>query len=395
MNNRALFSLLLGAILMASQGCATMKEPPEISTSPKNPAIDEAMQPFVDDGQLAGVVTLVADDHQILHLSALGQRDLKKHLPMRTDTIFWIASMTKPTVATAILMLQEQGKLSVDDPVSKYIPEFANIKTPSGKPANLTIHHLLTHTSGLQESPRDAVTKAHNLQELIPSFTDRPTKFEPGTKWEYCQSGINSLGRIIEIVSGQSFPDFMQTHLYGPLGMTDTTFYPSPEQLQRLATTYIMQDGKLKSAKIKLLPGPPGDRSHYAAPNGGLFSTARDYTRFAQMLLNNGTLDGRQYLTPQFVKLMTSIQTDDIPKVGFIPGSAWGLAVGIVRESQGMTAMLSPGTFGHGGAYGTQVWIDPTRKRIYLLLIQRGDLPNSDNSDFRLAFQSAAAPPVN
>jgi CubicO group peptidase (beta-lactamase class C family) len=288
------------------------------------------------------------------------------------------------------MMLQEQGKLSIDDPVSKFIPEFAALKTPSGKPANLTLRHLLTHTSGLPEVPKADVSRPRTLAELMPYFLNRPMVYEPGTKWEYCQTGINSLGRILEIVSGESYENFMRERLFIPLGMKEATFYPIKDQITRLAVSYVMKDGRLEKTNIKLLPGPVGDHNHYPAANGGLFCTAADYCRFAQMLLNHGSLDGKQYLKPETIKEMTSIQTDGLPSVGFIPGSAWGLAFGLVRTPGGITEGLSPGTFGHGGAYGTQVWIDPVKNRIYLLMIQRGDLPNSDASEFRTAFQQAA-----
>jgi CubicO group peptidase (beta-lactamase class C family) len=381
---------LLTGVLAMNQGCAETKETPKSAQAMKISGIDETMQPFVDDGELSGAVMTVADDKSVLHLSAIGQRDLANHLPMQTDSMFWIASMTKPMTSTAIMMLQEDGKLSVDDPVSKYIPEFANLKTPSGKPANLTLHHLLTHTSGMVEAPPEVMHSARTLTDLIPSYLDHPTNFEPGTKWQYCQSGINTLGRIIEIVSGQPYADFMQSHIIRPMGLKDTTYYPTPEQIGRLAVSYNLKDGVLSPTAITILPGPVGDHNHYAAPNGGLFSTAGDYTRFCQMLLNGGILDGRRFLQQQSVAEMTRMQTEGVPEVGFIPGSAWGLALGIVREPQGMTAMLSAGTFGHGGAYGTEAWIDPVKDRIYILMFQRADIGNSDNSKYRLAFQQAA-----
>ena len=348
------------------------------------------MQEFVDRQKLSGAVTLVADGQHILHLSAVGRRDIERNLPMRTDTIFWAASMTKPMTGAAIMMLQDQGKLSIDDPVSKYIPEFADLKTPSGKPANLTLRLLLTHTSGLPDAPKSTLHKPRTLAEVLPYFLHRPMVYEPGTRWRYCQSGINTLGRIIEIVSGESYENFMRDRLFVPLGMKDATFYPTKDQTSRLAISYNLKDGRLEATEIDLLPGPVGDRNHYTAANGGLFCTAADYCRFAQMLLNGGSLDDKQYLRPETVKEMTRIQTDGIPSVGFIPGSAWGLTVGIVSKPTGITEGLSPGTYGHGGAYGTQAWIDPVKNRIYLLLIQRGDLPNSDASEFRTAFQEPA-----
>ena len=376
---------------MSNQGCSTNQQARETARPAQGDRIASVMQDFVDKGELCGAVMLVADRDGINYLSVVGERDIDKHLSMRTDTIFWVASMTKPVTSTAILMLEEEGKLELDDPVARYIPAFAKLKTPSGKPANLTLRHLLTHTSGLAESPDAKRREARNLEELMPTFLDEPMQFEPGTKWAYCQSGINTLGRIIEIVSGQSYQDFVQQRIFDPLGMKDSTFYPNGEQKKRLAVSYVMKNGKLTPTDIKLLPGPVGDRSHYAAPNGGLFSTGEDYGRFCRMLLNWGTLDGKRYLSQESVAEMTRIQTDDLPKVGFIPGSSWGLAVGIVREPIGMTAMLSPGTFGHGGAYGTQAWIDPVKGRIYILLIQRGDLENSDASVYREKFQEEAA----
>jgi CubicO group peptidase (beta-lactamase class C family) len=378
--------LVAGVLLMALQGCTSTTK--QTGSTPAN--IDSAMQAFVDQQKISGAVTLVADDHHIIHLSAVGRRDLERNLPMRTDTIFWVASMTKLMTSAAIMMLSDEGKLSIDDPVAKFIPEFAALRTPSGKPANLTLRHLLAHTSGLSDVPKDKLHEPRDLAQLMPYFLNLPMKFEPGTRWDYCQSGINTLGRIIEIVSGESYENFMRERLFVPLGMKEATFYPTPDQISRLAVSYISKDSRLEPTTIKLLPGPIGDRNHYPAANGGLFCTAQDYLRFAQMLLNHGSLDGKQYLRPETVKQMTSNQTGDLPSVGFIPGSAWGLTFGIVQKPTGITEMLSPGTFGHGGAYGTQVWIDPIKNRIYMLLIQRADLPNSDASEFRAAFQEAA-----
>jgi CubicO group peptidase (beta-lactamase class C family) len=382
--------VVAGVFAMALQGCTSTHKEGGLPQGSPSARIDLTMQEFVDQKKLSGAVTLVADDQHILHLSAVGQRDIERNLPMRTDTIFWVASMTKLMTSAGIMMLQDEGKLSIDDPVSKYIPEFAALKTPSGKPANLTLRHLLTHTSGLAEVPKEKLHEPRDLAELMSYFLNRPMEFEPGTRWDYCQTGINTLGRIIEVVSGESYEDFMRERLFVPLGMKEATFYPTTEQISRLAISYVQKDGRLEPTTIKLLPGPVGDRNHYPAANGGLFCTAEDYCRFARMLLNHGSLDGKQYLRPETVKQMTSIQTHDLPSVGFIPGSAWGLAFGIVRKPTGITEMLSPGTFGHGGAYGTQVWIDPVKNRIYLLLIQRGDLPNSDASEFRAAFQEIA-----
>lgn len=354
-------------------------------------AISDAMKSFIDNQEVAGVVTLVATRDRVVDVEVAGQADIARKLPMRADSICWIASMTKPITATAVLLLQEEGKLSVDDPVAKYLPELAGLKTADGKPGNLTLRHLLTHTSGMPEATPAQYKTARTLADVIPSYMGWPLSFEPGSKWQYCQSGINSLGRIVEVVSGQSFPEFLQRRLFDPLGMKDTTFSLRPEQLPRLAKTYMRTNGTLQEVPIAFLNGrEPTDRDRYPAPNGGLFSTASDYARFCRMILNQGTLDGRKYLKPASVKLMTAIQTGDL-KTGFTDGNGWGLGWCVVRQPQGITAMLSPGTFGHGGAYGTQAWIDPVKGAIYVLMVQRSNFGNSDGSEARRAFQSAAA----
>jgi CubicO group peptidase (beta-lactamase class C family) len=351
------------------------------------PAVTKAMQGAVDQGEVAGAVTLVTSPDKILHLSAVGMADIAAGKSMREDALFWIASMTKPLTASAILMLQDEGKLSVNDPVAKYLPELAALKTADGKPGNLTLKQLLTHTSGMAEASPKQSLAARTLAELIPDYV-QPLKFEPGTKWQYCQSGINSLGRIIEIVSGKSLPDFFQERLLGPLGMKDTAFFPSPEQLVRLAKTYELVNGKLEEAPLNPI-ADPARPERFPAANGGLFSTARDYARFCQMLLNRGALDGRRFLSPEAVAQMSALQTGDI-HTGFTEGNGWGLGCCVVRQPQGVTAMLSPGAFGHGGAYGTQAWIDPVKQRIFILMVQRANFANGDASEVRRAFQAAA-----
>ncbi len=373
---------VLPAIGVMACGVALGGEWPEI------PAISDAMRGCIEKNEIPGAVTLVATPDKIVHCSAVGCCDLNG-TPMRADAIFWIASMTKPVTATAILMLQDEGKLSVDDAVSKYIPELADVKTVNGQPGNLTLRHLLTHTSGLAEATGESMKAAKTLADLIPVFAKKPLQFKPGTKWQYCQSGINSLGRIIEVVSGQSLPEFFRTRLFEPLGMRDTTFYPTAEQLLRIVHPCKFVDGKLVQDKFWPVVDPTV-RDRFPAANGGLYSTAGDYARFCQMILSGGSFGGKQFISPPAIKLMTSIQTGDL-QAGFLPGSGWGLAWGVVREPQGLTAMLSPGTYGHGGAFGTQAWIDPVKQRIYLLMIQRSNFPNSDGSPVRLAFQTAAA----
>jgi CubicO group peptidase (beta-lactamase class C family) len=357
-------------------------------------AIPDRMKQLIEQHEIAGAVTLVATRDKVVHLEAVGQANVAGNEPMRVDSIFWIASMTKPVTATAVLMLQDEGKLSVDDPVAKYLPEFAELKTPSGKPANLTLRHLLTHTSGMDNA--DAETKnATTLAELIPEYVKKTTHFEPGSKWEYCQSAINTLGRIIEVVSGEPYDRFVQKRVLDPLGMKDTSFYPTTEQLPRIARSYKRVGDNLEESPIAFLQGKdPSSHDRAPRPNGGLFSTAADYGRFCQMLLNGGTFEGKTYLKPETFKLMTTIQTGDI-HTGFTEGNGWGLGVCVVRQPQGVSAMLSPGTFGHGGAYGTQAWVDPVKGVAYVLMVQRANFANSDDSPVRKAFQEAAAGAVN
>ena len=375
--------LILGIVLATACGAAAVR-----ASAPEITAINDAMRAAVIKPEIAGAVTMVVTPDRVLHLGAVGQADIAGAKAMTTDAMFWIASMTKPITGTAVLMLQDEGKLSVDDPVAKYVPELGNVKTADGALGNLTLRHLMTHTSGLAESTQEEKSAAKSLKDLVPGFAGRPLQFKPGTKWQYCQSGINTLGRIVEIVSGQSFPDFLQQRLFTPLGMIDTTFYPNAMQTPRIATTYKLDKGALVAAKVPF-DFDPANTGHYPAPNGGLYATASDYARFAQMLLNDGSLDGRRYLKPETVKLMGTISTGDL-KTGFTDGNGWGLTACVVREPQGVSATLSPGSFGHGGAYGTQVWIDPLKKRAYILMVQRQNFPNADNSDVRKAFQEAA-----
>jgi CubicO group peptidase (beta-lactamase class C family) len=364
----------------------------------QNPPLDPArlrvitdrMRELIGEHEIPGAVTLVETRDAVVHLAAVGFADPAGKTLMRTNSLFWIASMTKPITATAVMMLQEAGKLSVDDPVSKYLPEMANLKMADGSPANVTLRHLLTHTSGMSEATAEEAREAKTLADLIPAFVAKPVQFEPGSRWQYCQSGINTLGRIVEVVSGQSFPEYLARRLFRPLGMKDTTFYPTAKQMRRYVTPAKREGDELVATQIGLLGSKePTSRDRYPAANGGLFSTAPDYARFARMILNGGTLDGKRYLSPESVQLMTSVQTSALT-TGFTPGNGWGLGWCVVREPQGVTAMLSPGSFGHGGAYGTQVWIDPQRGVAVILMVQRSNFPNADASEVRRVFQKTA-----
>ncbi len=365
----------------------------------KLPGIGAAMQEMIAKNEVAGAVTAVVTKDRLLHLETTGLADVAANRPMKSDTLFWIASMTKPVTGVAILMLQDEGKLTVADPVAKYLPEFANLKTPSGKPANLTITQILTHTSGLGEAPGPAAQKARTLADLVPLWLAAPMQYEPGERWRYTQSGINAASRIVEVVSGMTFDAFTQKRIFEPLGMKDTTFYPSAEQRARLATAYAKnkESGALEAVPPRADFGP---RDRPPQGNGGLYSTAPDYARFARMLLNGGTLDGRRYLSAATLKLLATPQTGDLP-TGFFQNDTygnrgtnygWGIGTCVLRTPHdGVAEMLSPGTFGHGGAWGTQAWMDPVKGVGYVLMVQRSNFPNSDASDVRRSFQQAAA----
>ncbi|HMI52188.1 MAG TPA: serine hydrolase domain-containing protein [Candidatus Saccharimonadales bacterium] len=353
-------------------------------------SIPARMHDVIVSNEVPGAVTVVATRDSVLRMNAQGWADPEHKAFMRVDSIFWIASMSKPITAIAVLMLMEEGKLSLDDPIAKHVPELAGLKTPDGKTPRITLRHLLTHTSGMGEATDEEAKAARTLSDLIPAFASKPLGFVPGSKWQYCQSGILTLGRIVEIVSGVSFDVFLRKRIFDPLDMKDTTFYLSEAQMPRWVIPARREGEQLVTAEIGLLyRHPPTWRGHYPASNGGLFSTAPDYTRLAQMLLNAGVLDGRRYLTAESVRMMSTIQTADLV-TGFTPGNAWGLGVCIVRQPQGVTEMLSPGTFGHGGVYGTQFWIDMKRGVALIMMIQRSNFKNADDSPVRLAFQKAA-----
>lgn len=384
-------SLLLAATFAASAVVAL--------AAPVLPGVGAAMQDMIAKHEVAGAVTVVVTADRTLHLESTGHADVAAGRVIAPDTLFWIASMTKPVTGAAIMMLRDEGKLSLADPVAKYIPEFAALKTPSGAPANLTITQILTHTSGLGEASGPAAQAARTLADLVPVWLAAKMQFEPGAQWKYCQSGINLAGRIVEVVSGQSFDAFLDQRLFGPLGMKDTTFYPTEAQRARLVTAYAKNKD---TGRLEPVPARAdfGQRNRPPQGNGGLFSTPQDYARFCQLLLGRGTFAGKRLLSPAAVQSLASVHTGEIP-TGFFQTEqwgrrganyGWGVGTCVLRTPHpGHAEMLSPGSFGHGGAWGTQAWIDPVKGVAYLLFVQRSNFPNSDGSDVRLAFQRAAA----
>ncbi len=277
-------SIFSGAIaslfLLATAGTTIARqESGEAGKTPVISAINEQLRPFLEHQEIAGAVTLVATSDRIVHSDAIGNADIGEAKPMRPDSIVWIASMTKPITGTAVLMLHEEGKLSVDDLVETYIPEFQSLKMADGKPARVTIRHLLTHTSGMSDLSPGEARGIKKLAGVIPLYVAKPVRFEPGTKWAYCQSAINTAARIVEVVSGEPFEEFLQRRLFDPLEMKDTTFYLTDNQLPRLASSYRRSEsGKLEATEIRFLNGQkPTSRDRFPAGNGGLFSTAPDY----------------------------------------------------------------------------------------------------------------------
>lgn len=391
--------LLTAGLLLP--GCDGEQRPAaKVNLEEQNAVMAFALSDQLEANEFSGAVTVVVGRDGILGMEAFGLADIKSSRPMRKDSVFWIASMTKPMTAACVMMLVEEGKVSLDDPVAKFLPSFKGQKLlKDGKPVDparaVTVKDLLTHTSGLTSAyptPAGQPSDTLPLEKMCDFYAGQPLRYEPGTQWSYNNPGINTLGRIVEVVSGMPYSDFLETRLLEPLGMTSTTFWPDEFELERRALPYAKdkESGKLVLGKTHTFREPYSDPSRTAIPAGGLWSTGHDIARFCQLMLNRGEIDGRRILRPETVALMTRNQLGDMPKVSFTPGMSMGLGFHVVREPQEVTESLSPGTFGHGGMHGTQMWIDPVRQRAYVLLVQRANFPNSDASEARRIFQKAA-----
>ena len=388
---------------MRASLCLLLFAAPLAAQSPdKFAAIKPAMQAFVDRGELAGAVTVVGTKAGVTNLEAVGFADLGARRSMTPDTLFRIASMTKPITAMAVLMLQEDGKLNVEDPVEKYLPEFTGQRLVTskeggaivlGKPKRpITLRDLLTHTSGLPSGYPAGLGDVYGqrnrtLAETTLAISQQPLDFEPGSRWSYCNAGIDTLGRVVEVVSGVSYEGFLQARLFGPLGLTDTTFAPTAAQQKRLALTYGVKDGKLVAGSTNFLN--VYEHAKHPIPAGGLCSTGPDLAKLYRCLLNGGELGGRRVIGEKTLAEMTRTQTGDI-KTGFTDGMSFGFGFAVVKEPKGVTAVLSPGTFGHGGAFATQSWADPKQDLFVILLIQRTGVPNGDASVYRQTLQDLA-----
>lgn len=346
-------------------------------------AVPAVMQTFVDEGKIAGGVTLIATPDRVVQVAVFGQADIAAARRMTRDTIFRVASMTKPITATALMQLVAQGEVKLDDPVSKYLPEFAAPKLADGTHSReVTIAEILTHSAGLANA--SGLTGERTLAQEVEAIGKQPLQFIPGTKWQY-SSGLTVVGRIIEVVSGMSYEDFLAKRIFEPLGMKDTTFTLSAEQAERLAITY--RPGA-KPGELEMVEIPDPTVRRMPNPSGGLYSTADDMARFYQAVLRCLQGDATTLFDPKFAVSMLSPQSGQLV-TGFTPGNAWGWGWCLVQEPQGVTRLLSPGTFGHGGAWGTQGWVDPQRGMILVLMIQRTGFGNSDRSDVRDAFNEA------
>lgn len=393
------------AVWLAAAGAATGQglpagAPEQSGMAPDRLArITSTMKELVDAGRLAGTVTLVARNGKVVYHEAAGRRDVEKNVPMTTDTLFRIASMSKAVTSVAVMMLVEEGRVHLDDPVSRFIPAFAKttvvVPAAAGMPASaagrapaarpITIRHLLTHTAGISYgngNPFESEYRAASVigwyfadkSEPIAATIDRlaalPMDAQPGEKFVY---GFNTdiLGVVVEKASGQSLADFIGTRILTPLKMTSTSFYVDPAQADRLATVYSVAG---PDAPLTRAPDPGtgqgnyvnGPRASYSG-GAGLVSTASDYARFLQMLLNGGTLDGARILSPKTVELMTSNHVGSLYSNGAL---GFGLGFEITEHVGRSGRPGSVGEYGWGGAYHTKFWVDPAEKIVVVFMTQ-------------------------
>ncbi len=363
--------------------------------------INEVIQRYIDSNQISGAVTLVARKGRIVHYEAHGLMNLEAKTPIRKDALFRMASSTKPVAGVAIMMLMEEGKVRLSDPVSRFFPEFKIPKvailkssTPPpvvpGQPApapeiytipatrEITVRDLLTHTSGLGSGGASAgeagkVMQARKPTDTLADFVPRlgalPLDFQPGTQFRYSGlAGIDVLSRIVEIASGLTFDQFLKQRVFDPLGMKDTFFALPEDRQSRLMTLYRRAGDKLeKHPNQEMLM----NRTYFSGA-AGLVSTAEDYFHFAQMLANGGQLNGKRLLSPRTVELMSSNHTGEMfpGQLGRPVGMGFGFAVEVVVDAIKADSRRSNGSFGWDGAFGTHFWIDPKEQIVAVLMIQ-------------------------
>ena len=338
------------------------------------------LKTYVDAGRAAGFVTIVVRHGHVASLDTVGYQDVAAKIPMRPDTIFRIASMTKSFTAAGIMILVDEGKIGLLDPVEQYLPEYKGIKVnPCGDaqasqgcdPVNatrpITVLDLLTHTSGLPPQGPPGAEPFQSLAARVDAGSRSILLAQPGTKWIYSQIGYAILGRLIEICSGQPYAEFLARRLFEPLGMTDTTFSLSAAKQSRLAVLYTLDaNGKLGPATRTPDPNPK-----VPSPEGGAMTTVIDMARFYQMLLNKGTLNGKRILSIAAVQAMTANWTGDLKGVEFSPGLGMGLSFGVVKDAVGTFRYQSIGAFSKGGAFRTYGWGDPVKDMFGIIMYQR------------------------
>ena len=375
MVNKSLWLALTAAALLT----AAPLDPVALQRIPKR------MQELVDQGVLSGTVTLVQRHGTVASLEAIGWADIEAKKPMRPDTIFQVMSMTKPFVGTAIMMLADEGRLSVSDTVEKHLPEFRGqmvvvkknddgtvLMKKAARP--ITIFDLMTHASGMSYLPPAGIgelntTMDRTLADAVLLYSQTPLEFEPGSKWQYSNLGIAILGRIIEVRSGMAFEKFLESRIFQPLGMKDSHIFLPAEKHARLAAIYKKgPDGKLVKAGNETLGGNAlsfRKGAKYSAPEWGLYTTAQDLAVFYQMLLSGG----KKLISKSAIDTMTRKQTGDL-RAGHMPNTAFGLTWEVIEDPRGELAYLSAGTFGHGGAFGTHGWVDRKKDMVGVFLIQ-------------------------
>ena len=350
------------------------------------------LQPYLDKREIAGAVVLIANRERVLDREMVGYSNIADHTLMRPNTMFWIASMSKAMTAAAVMMLVDEGMISLDDPVEKYLPEFKaqmvsaeSVASPPGSRTGasssdskrgdaekleplkhpITIRELLSHTAGLRFSSKreTPALDLHPLKTAVESYAAEPLESQPGEKYSYSNEGFNIAGRIVEVVSGMPFEEFLQQRLFTPLGMRDTTFWPDEEQIKRLAQSY--ESGSLRAVPIDQLKYPLNDRRHrFPIPAGGLFSTADDVARFCQMMLNDGTFEGKRYLSEKAIRLITTKETGS--RVDKNYGLGWNVGFGFYE---------------HSGAYKTDMKVDVRRDLIVVLMVQHANDWKSEERD--------------
>lgn len=339
------------------------------------------MKSFVERGTIAGAVTLIARRGKIVSLEAFGYQDLDSKKPMRADTIFDIRSVTKPVTAIGVMILMEEGKLALNDPVEKYLPEFGAARKTRGSSNKVTIQHLLTHTSGLPfnrptEIEDITIKRDRTLSEVVAFLSKQEPDFEPGTQFRYTSSGYATLGRIIEVASGKPFEQFIRERIFVPLGMRDSFFFIPAGKQDRVASVYRVQNGKLsKWEEIEAY----SRKAKYPGPEFGMYSTASDLAALCQMMLDGGTFKGRRILSPMSVAKMTENHTLHIKSAITQRPAYQGLGWGLSGDPSSDFPLTSTGSFGHNGAFGAIIWIDPDQGLIRIFLEHRFGSDNESN----------------